>query len=96
MPLLASIALPLSFAIPLNLSPLVLSTPNVFTVSAFVLSILFAVFSVLGLILGIRSFRWEINRTARIHSLLVSSAACGVAWYLAFWGAIGFRTWAAF
>lgn len=96
MPLLASIALPLSFAIPLNLSPLVLSTPNVFTVSAFVLSILFAVFSVLGLILGIRSFRWEINRTARIHSLLVSSAACGVAWYLAFWGAIGFRTWAEF
>jgi CubicO group peptidase (beta-lactamase class C family) len=53
----------------------------------------FAGFSVAGLLLSLGSLRLEINRFARIHSLLVSVACCGMTWYLAAWHMIGFRFW---
>ena len=58
-------------------------------------TIAFAILSVVSLILAIRSFSFAMNRAARIHSLIASLGCCGLTWYLAYWGTIGIRTWAA-
>ena len=58
-------------------------------------TIAFAMLSVVSLILAIRSFSFAMNRAARIHSLIASLGCCGLTWYLAYWGIIGVRTWAA-
>jgi hypothetical protein len=34
------------------------------------------------------------NAWARLHALAASIAACAVSAYLAYWGAVGVRTWA--
>src|SRR5580658_4626297 len=68
--------------------------PDFVTMMLFLGSYIFAILSVAGLVLAIASFRWPINRVARTHSMLVSAACVGIAWYLAYWGFIGLRIWA--
>ncbi len=73
---------------------IVMAQPNAITIAAFVASIAFAFLSILAVVLAIRSFRREMNRAARIHSLLVAAACFGLTWYFTCWGMIGFRSWA--
>jgi hypothetical protein len=94
-PLLAVLSL---FAIPFCFNGLhgnAIGTANVLTVGIYGATILFALLSLIGLILAIRVPKSEINRAARIHSLLVSLACCTVALFFASWGLIGLRLWAA-
>jgi CubicO group peptidase (beta-lactamase class C family) len=59
----------------------------------FVLSLLFPLLSLLGLLLAIRVPKNEINRATRIHSLLVALACCVVTVFVASWHFIGLRIW---
>jgi hypothetical protein len=72
-----------------------IGTANVFTVGIYLATILFALLALLGLVLALRVPRAEIHRGVHIHSLLVSLACCVVALFLASWGLIGLRMWAA-
>jgi CubicO group peptidase (beta-lactamase class C family) len=74
--------------------PLDLTRPDWVTLALFIGSYLFAILSLAGLVLAIRSLRLPISLAVRIHSLLVSCACAGLAWYLAYWGFIGLRIWA--
>jgi len=94
-PLLAVLSLP---AIPLCFNALhgsAIGTVNVFTIGIYMATILFALLSLLGLVLALRVPKAEIHRGVRIHSLLVSLACCVVALFFASWGLIGLRLWAA-
>jgi len=94
-PLLAVVSL-VAFNIPaVRAAPIDLVRPDFITLSIFLASIAFPILSILGLVLAIRSFRFEMNPAARIHSLLVSAACAGLTWYFAYWGLIGLRVWAA-
>jgi CubicO group peptidase (beta-lactamase class C family) len=64
------------------------------SVSYFVLSWLFAVTAVVGLVQALRARSWEMRRGVRIHSLLVSLANVLALLYLGYWGLIGLRLWA--
>jgi len=64
------------------------------SVSIFVLTILFAVASLAALIQAWRARHWAVRHGVWIHSLLVAAACTAVAIYLASWGMIGVRTWA--
>ena len=72
----------------------VLGRPNAVTITILVLSLIFPLLSVAALLLALRSWRFEVNRAVRVHSLLVALACCLVAWFLAYWGLIGVRVWA--
>ncbi len=74
--------------------PTVLGRIDAVTVAILVMSILFPVLSLLSLVVAIRSFRFEMNRAVRIHSLAVAIACCGIASFFAYWGLIGARVWA--
>jgi CubicO group peptidase (beta-lactamase class C family) len=67
-----------------------------FTIQSFALfafSLCFAIFSLLGLIFSLQSFRVKMNKAARIHSLLVSVANVIVVIYLWYNAVIGIQTW---
>jgi len=72
-----------------------IGTLNLFTVGIYAATILFALLSLLGLVLAMRVPKAEIHRGVHTHSLLVSLACCVVALFLASWGLIGLRLWAA-
>ncbi|HXN51365.1 MAG TPA: serine hydrolase domain-containing protein [Candidatus Acidoferrum sp.] len=72
-----------------------IGTPNMFTIGIYMATILFALLSLLGLVLALRVPKAEIHRGVRIHSLLVSLACCAVALFFASWGLIGLRLWVA-
>jgi CubicO group peptidase (beta-lactamase class C family) len=72
-----------------------IGTLNLFTVGIYAATILFALLSLLGLVLALRVPKAEIHRGVRIHSLLVSLACCVVLLFFASWGLIGLRLWAA-
>jgi CubicO group peptidase (beta-lactamase class C family) len=94
-PLLAVLSL---CAIPFCFSRLhgsAIGTPNVLTVGIYAATLLFALLSLIGLVLAVRVPKSEINRAARIHSLLVSSACCVITIFFLSWGLIGLRLWAA-
>ena len=94
-PLLAVLSL---VAIPLCFNALhgsAIGTANIFTIGIYMATILFALLSLLGLVLALRVPKAEIHRGVRIHSLLVSLAGCVVALFFASWGLIGLRLWAA-
>ncbi|MGA8644446.1 MAG: serine hydrolase [Candidatus Binatus sp.] len=74
-------------------STFALATPSPFAVSIFLLTILFAILSVVGFVLAIRSYRYSMNRAARIHSIMVAFACIGWTAFLAYWGMIGLRFW---
>ena len=94
-PLLAVLSL---VAIPFCFNALhgsAIGTANIFTLGIYMATILFALLSLLGLVLALRVPKAEIHRGVRIHSLLVSLACCVVALFFASWGLIGLRLWAA-
>ena len=94
-PLVAVIVFAVSATLVTPATPaIVLATLNWRTVSSCVGIVLFAILSIVSLVLAIRSWSYAINRAARIHSMLVSVACCGVTLYYGYWGLIGFRTWA--
>jgi CubicO group peptidase (beta-lactamase class C family) len=95
MPLLAVLSL---VAIPFCFNALhgsAIGTANIFTIGIYMATILFALLSLLGLVLALRVPKAEIHRGVRIHSLLVSLACCVVTLFFASWGLIGLRLWAA-
>jgi hypothetical protein len=94
-PLLAVLSL---VAIPFCFNALhgsAIGTANIFTIGIYMATILFALLSLLGLVLALRVPKAEIHPGVRIHSLLVSLACCVVALFFASWGLIGLRLWAA-
>jgi len=62
--------------------------------SLFLLSLLFALTALWGLVLLLRVPKNEVAASVWWHSLLVTAANLIVAGYLAWWGLIGIRTWA--
>jgi hypothetical protein len=72
-----------------------LGTLNALTGGIFLATILFPLLSLLGLTLALRAPKAEVHRGVLMHSLLVSLACCVVAAFLASWGWIGLRIWAA-
>jgi hypothetical protein len=59
-----------------------------------VLTWLFALTTIAGLVQAIRARQWDVRPVVRRHALLVSIANVIVLAYLAYWGIIGLRTWA--
>lgn len=68
--------------------------PGLWSVTFFVVSLLFAALAIIGLLLAASVTRSEIRPAVRIHSLLVSLACCIVAIFLSSWHLIGLRFWA--
>ena len=52
-----------------------LATPSAYAVTIYLLTILFAILSVVGFALAIRSFGFPMNRAARLHTIAVAFAA---------------------
>ena len=67
---------------------------NLRTITFCVSTWAFALLSVAGLLLALRSFALHVHRGVRIHSLLVAIACCGIAAHLAYHHMIGVRLWA--
>jgi CubicO group peptidase (beta-lactamase class C family) len=67
---------------------------NLWTVTIFAGTILFALLSLVGLWLAVRVPRSEIRRDVRIHSLLVSLACVVLTVFFASWHLLGLRVWA--
>jgi CubicO group peptidase (beta-lactamase class C family) len=59
----------------------------------FVLSLLFPLISLVGLLLALRAPKNEISVATRIHSLLVALACCVLTIFVASWHFIGLRIW---
>lgn len=75
-------------------STFALATPSPFAISICLLTILYAILSTAGFLLALRSFRYPMNRAARLHSIAVAFACIGWTVFLAYWGMIGLRFWA--
>jgi CubicO group peptidase (beta-lactamase class C family) len=71
-----------------------LGNPTLWSVGFCVLTWLFAITTIAGLVQAIRARHWDIRPAVRRHALLVSTANVIVLAYLAYWGIIGLRTWA--
>jgi CubicO group peptidase (beta-lactamase class C family) len=67
---------------------------TVWTAGIFVLSLLFPLLSLCGLLLAVRVPKGEIHNGTRIHSLLVALACCVVTAFVASWHLVGLRLWA--
>jgi len=93
-PLLAVLMLAAFVLAVARATPYELTMPDLKTITICTSTIVFAILSVLAVVLAIRSFRFEMNRAARIHSMLVSIACLGMTWYMAYWGLVGLRIWA--
>jgi CubicO group peptidase (beta-lactamase class C family) len=70
-------------------------TFNAWTAGIFLGTLLFPVLSLAGLLLALAAPNNEIHRGVRLHSLLVSSACCILSAFLASWGLVALRLWAA-
>ena len=70
-----------------------LGKPTLWSIGFWIVTWLFALSAILGLVQAYRARAWEIRRGVRTHSLLVSSASTLIMLYLAYWGIIGIRTW---
>ena len=93
-PLLATLLL---FLIPVCFNRLngnAIGTANPVTITIFLVTVLFPLLAIAGLILAVRVPEAEIHRGVRIHSLLVSLACCTIAAFFASWGLIAVRLWA--
>jgi hypothetical protein len=93
-PLLAVLCFLCILFFPNGLNGAAIGTLNFFTLGIFLATILFPLLSLWGLVLALRVPKEEINRSVRVHSLLVSLACCVFAVFLASWGLIGVRLWA--
>ena len=69
---------------------------SLWTASLFLLTLLFPLFAIIGLILAVRVPKTEIHAGVRIHSLLVALACCVVTIFLFSWHLVGLRLWAAY
>ncbi|HVB33107.1 MAG TPA: serine hydrolase domain-containing protein [Patescibacteria group bacterium] len=93
MPLLAGLSL-LAVSLVLAWTPVwVLGTYNMASVSIFLLTWLFAAFSVLGLLLAWPVQSRPASRMVYWHSLIVSGACFGLTIYMAYWHLLGIRLW---
>jgi CubicO group peptidase (beta-lactamase class C family) len=92
-PLLAVMTLAATVWLGFATPPLELTQVNAVTIALCLGSIAFAILSVASLVVASRSIGFEMNRGTRIHSMLVALSCCGLTSYLAYWGAIGVRTW---
>ncbi len=93
-PLLAVLSLVLALACFNSVPGAQVGQVNLWTVGVFLGTLLFALFSLWGLVLALRAPADQVHRGVRIHSLLVSLACCGLTAYLAYWHLIGLRLWA--
>lgn len=93
LPLLAIAALIATFLPASNAPAIELAQLDGLTAAMFLTSIAFAILSIISVIIALRSLRFEMNRAARIHSMLVALSCVGITWYLAYWGIIGVRVW---
>jgi CubicO group peptidase (beta-lactamase class C family) len=66
---------------------------TLWTGGLFLLSLLFPLLSLIGLVLAVRVPKNEINGGVRIHSLLVALACCVVTLFIGSWHLIGLRLW---
>jgi len=93
LPLLATVSLIAAFAMALSSEPVYLARVGAASIAYFIGTIAFAIFSLIGLALVLRSSRAPIHRGVRIHSFLVAMACVGLTSYLAYWGQLGIRFW---
>lgn len=66
---------------------------SVWSILVFLATIIFAVFSILSLIVSWLRSKHEIRRGVRVYSIIVSTALVIATAYLLYWGIIGLRTW---
>lgn len=93
MPVLATLSLLGAFWLFSSTPAWLLGSYNIDSVGIWLLTWLFAGFSVIGLVLAWRS-RWQgISRGVYWHSLIVSIACSGLSLYLAYWHLIGIKLW---
>ena len=94
-PLLAVIAFSIAIAVRVGSTGVVdqLGRPTLAAVSFVVLSWIFVLLALQGLISSFRSSPERTGRFARIHSIAVSAACLVAAAYLLYFRAIGFPTW---
>src|SRR5580704_9346111 len=93
LPLLATLSLIAAFAMALTSAPVYLAREGAASVTYFIGTIAFAIFSLIGLALVLGSWQAQIHRGVRIHSFLVALACVGLTSYLAYWGQLGVRLW---
>lgn len=72
----------------------ILGQMSVWSVSIFLLTITFAFASIMSAVTLLGTPRQEIRRWVWVYSLIVTVALLIIASYLAYWGMIGYRTWA--
>jgi CubicO group peptidase (beta-lactamase class C family) len=68
--------------------------PTIWSIGFCVLTLGFALGSVAGLTLALRARGSNLRRPVYVHAVAVSLANTAVAVYLAYWGVIGYRSWA--
>jgi len=93
LPLLATLSLIAAFAMALTSAPVYLAREGAASLTYFIGTIAFAIFSLIGLALVLGSWQAQIHRGVRIHSFLVALACVGLTSYLAYWGQLGVRLW---
>ena len=93
LPLLATISLLAAFAMALTSEPIYLAREGFASLTYFIGTIAFAIFSIIGFALALVSAQSPIHRGVRIHSFLVAMACVGLTSYLAYWGQLGVRLW---
>jgi hypothetical protein len=94
MPLLATLALLGLVWRASGQPPIVLGRPDMVTIIIFALSMVFPAVSITALAITLLSFRAEMNKAVRLHSILVAVSCCAITWFFAYWGLIGVRIWA--
>jgi CubicO group peptidase (beta-lactamase class C family) len=93
LPLLATVSLIAAFAMALTSEPVYLAREGFASLTYYIGTIAFAIFSVIGLALVLMSSQSPIHRGVRIHSFLVAMACIGLTSYLAYWGQLGVKFW---
>jgi hypothetical protein len=94
MPLLATLALVGLVWRVSGQPPIVLGRADMVTITIFALSIVFPALSITALVITLLSFRAQMNKAVRLHSILVAVSCCEITWFFAYWGLIGVRIWA--
>lgn len=95
-PLLATLALPTAYILPLAASSNLvqdLGTRTWISQTAFLGSWVFVLLTAVSLYTSLRSYAVEMGRWVRLHSVLVSLACAVMVVYLWYSGLIGLRTW---
>jgi succinate dehydrogenase/fumarate reductase cytochrome b subunit len=71
----------------------VLVRADIVTMTVFAVSIVFPTLSVAALVITLQSFRTQMNKAVRLHSILVAVSCVGISWFFVYWGLIGVRIW---